>query len=199
VRCGRGGGGGGAAHLASSSGGGGARSAAGAAPASHATLPHPPPTPHRARAADNCRDKIGGAKAPFKSAGAVFKVTFLGLGDQKVVIDCPDNSYILDAADKAGVDLPATCRGGICGACVGRVAKGAVDQSDVEDLSFTMDEAEQAQGMALLCMSRPVGDVEIETQCDWGYSLGVAEWKGATGKFSARPDPLMGSDGWKQQ
>ena len=37
------------------------------------------------------------------------------------------------------------------------------------------------QGMALLCMSRPLGDCAIETQSDWGYSLGVAEWKGATG------------------
>jgi hypothetical protein len=32
----------------------------------------------------------------------------------------------------------------------------------------------------------------IETQSDWGYSLGVGEWKGATGKFEARPDPLVG-------
>ena len=30
-------------------------------------------------------------------------------------------------------------------------------------------------------MSRPDGDCVIETQSDWGYSLGVAEWKGATG------------------
>ncbi len=100
--------------------------------------------------------------------------------------------YILDAADKAGVDLPATCRGGICGACVGRVAKGAVDMSDIDDLSFTLTEDEQAQGMALLCMSRPKGDCSIETQCDWGYSLGIQEWKGATGQFSSSPDPLMG-------
>ena len=38
------------------------------------------------------------------------------------------------------------------------------------------------QGMALLCMSRPDGACAIETQSDWGYSLGVAEWKGATGE-----------------
>ena len=36
-------------------------------------------------------------------------------------------------------------------------------------------------------------DVEIETQSDWGYSLGVAEWKGATGEILGRdPTPLMG-------
>ena len=47
------------------------------------------------------------------------------------------------------------------------------------------------QGMALLCQSRPVGDVTIETQSDWGYSLGMAEWKGATGVISGKkPESL---------
>ncbi len=51
--------------------------------------------------------------------------------------------------------------------------------------------------MALLCMARAKSDVEIETQCDWGYSLGVGDWKGASGRFSASPDPLMG-DKWEK-
>jgi hypothetical protein len=41
------------------------------------------------------------------------------------------SAYILDAGLAAGLELPYTCRAGICGACVGRVAAGAVDQSDV--------------------------------------------------------------------
>ncbi len=105
--------------------------------------------------------------------------------------------YILDAAEAAGLDLPATCRGGICGACVGRVAAGGVDMSDIDDLSFTLSDDEVEQGMALLCMARATGNTTIETQCDWGYSLGVCEWKGATGRFSAAPDPLMGSS-WSE-
>ena len=32
---------------------------------------------------------------------------------------------------------------------------------------------------------------EIETQCDWGYSLGVGEWKGASGRFTATPEKLV--------
>ncbi len=43
-------------------------------------------------------------------------------------------------AEKEGIDLPATCRGGICGACVARVATGQVDMSDIPDLSFTLNE-----------------------------------------------------------
>ena len=37
------------------------------------------------------------------------------------------------------------------------------------------------QGMTLLCMTRPVSDVTVETQSDWGYSLGVGDWKGPSG------------------
>lgn len=44
--------------------------------------------------------------------------------------------------------------------------------------------------MTLLCMARATSDCEIEIQSDWGYSLGVGEWKGATGAFEAKPVPM---------
>ncbi len=48
--------------------------------------------------------------------------------------------------------------------------------------------------MALICMARPLSDiVHIETQSDWGYALGVSEWKGPTGELAGRKvEPLMG-------
>jgi len=147
----------------------------------------------RSAAEGFCRDKVSiRPKEPFKSSGKIHKLEFVGVGDQKMEIQCPDDMYILDAAEAAGLDLPATCRGGICGTCVGRIAKGQTDSSDIEDISFTITEDEQAQGIVMLCMTRASSDCVIETQCDWGYSLGVTEWKGATGKFSGAPDPLMG-------
>ncbi len=139
-----------------------------------------------------CRDVVSLPTAPYEAKGEVYKVTFVGSGGDNRVVECPDDMYILDAAEQAGLDLPATCRGGICGACVGRVIKGQVDQSDIQDLSFTLTDAEVEAGMALICMARAKGDVSIETQCDWGYSLGICDWQGASGKFSASPDPLMG-------
>ena len=143
------------------------------------------------------RDAIDLSKRKVATAGDdvgdKVTVTFLGAGDSRVDVECGSNQYILDAGLDAGIEIPFTCRGGICGACVARCAKGTIDQSDITDLEFTLSEEEIEQGMVLLCMARPVGDVEIETQSDWGYSLGVAEWKGATGEILGRdPTPLMG-------
>lgn len=141
-----------------------------------------------------CRDKVA---TPIERADGVegeSTLVFLGANGQMVEVQAQKDTYMLDSGLDAGLELPFTCRGGICGACVGKVVEGEVDQSDVADLSFTVSEEEEADGMTLLCMARPVSDkVVIETQSDWGYSLGIAEWQGATGEMLGKKvEPLMG-------
>lgn len=139
-----------------------------------------------------CKDMVVVPQGNKGDPNVKYQVTFLGAKGQQTTIEVPSDTYLLDAGNEAGLELPFTCRGGICGTCSGRIVEGTVDQSDVSDLEFVLEPEQIEQGVALLCMARPLSDCVVETQCDWGYSLVTGEgWRGATGQ-KGKPNPIMG-------
>jgi ferredoxin-nitrite reductase len=74
-------------------------------------------------------------------------------------ITCMGAEFILDAAEKAGIEMESSCRAGTCGTCKHKVVSGEVQYEGEPD---GLDEREREAGWILTCISRPVGKVEIE-------------------------------------
>jgi ring-1,2-phenylacetyl-CoA epoxidase subunit PaaE len=61
----------------------------------------------------------------------------------------PDE-HVLDAALEAGLDLPYSCKAGVCCTCRAKVLEGEV----VMDKNFTLEAPDVAQGFVLSCQAR---------------------------------------------
>jgi ferredoxin len=64
-------------------------------------------------------------------------------------ISVPDDQYILDMAEEAGIRLPAGCRLGECSSCIAKLLEGEVDQSEQK---FLRSE-ELAEGYTVTCVA----------------------------------------------
>ncbi|KAJ9188672.1 hypothetical protein P3X46_000044 [Hevea brasiliensis] len=95
----------------------------------------------------------------FKASMAVYKIKLIGPEGEEQEFDAADDTYILDAAENAGVELPYSCRAGACSTCAGKMVSGSVDQSDG---SF-LDETQMKEGYLLTCISYPTSDCVIYT------------------------------------
>ena len=82
------------------------------------------------------------------------EVTVIQDGRTSVFTLEKNKETILDAALSQGIELPYSCKGGVCSTCRCKRVEGEVDM----DVNFALEDYEIARGFILCCQSYPVTD-----------------------------------------
>lgn len=65
-----------------------------------------------------------------------------------------DGENVLDAGLNQGLDLPYSCKGGVCSTCKAKLLEGKVDM----DITHGLEPGEIEQGFILTCQAHPISD-----------------------------------------
>lgn len=85
-------------------------------------------------------------------------------GDEFQLEMDPGSETILDAADRAGLDVPYSCKGGVCCTCLARVKEGEVSM----ELNYSLTDKEVDEGLVLTCQAHPkTGNVTVDFDDIW--------------------------------
>jgi ring-1,2-phenylacetyl-CoA epoxidase subunit PaaE len=89
------------------------------------------------------------APAPAANAGAA-EVSVLMDGRRRSFPMKIDDETVLDAAARAGIELPFSCRAGVCSTCRTKVVSGVVQMAQ----NYALEDWELEQGYVLACQAR---------------------------------------------
>jgi ring-1,2-phenylacetyl-CoA epoxidase subunit PaaE len=84
------------------------------------------------------------------AAADMAQVTVLMDGRQRSFTMRINEDTVLDAAARAGLDLPFSCRAGVCSTCRTKVISGEVEMAQ----NYALEDWELEQGYVLACQSR---------------------------------------------
>jgi ring-1,2-phenylacetyl-CoA epoxidase subunit PaaE len=99
-------------------------------------------------------DKVTGTVTGNKVTGTLSRVTVVMDGHTKTFEMPRAGVNIVDAAAEQGVELPYSCKGGVCATCRTHVQKGEVEMAT----NYGLEPWEVEKGFVLACQSTPVSD-----------------------------------------
>jgi ring-1,2-phenylacetyl-CoA epoxidase subunit PaaE len=88
------------------------------------------------------------ASAPPKALAALI------IDGKRREVPVAEGEAILDAALRAGVDLPFACKGGMCSTCRARLVEGTAQM----EVNYSLEPWELEKGFILTCQARPTAD-----------------------------------------
>ena len=94
----------------------------------------------------------------------MYKVSLLTRDGATIAFDADPSDTLLDAAERASIYLPSSCREGGCGAC--RVARASGDVELMSYSSAALSEDERMAGDILLCRAQPRSDLALRAPFD---------------------------------
>jgi ring-1,2-phenylacetyl-CoA epoxidase subunit PaaE len=86
------------------------------------------------------------ASAPPKAMAALI------IDGKRREVPVAEGEAILDAALRAGIDLPFACKGGMCSTCRARLVEGKAEM----ELNYSLEPRELKAGFVLTCQAKPV-------------------------------------------
>jgi ring-1,2-phenylacetyl-CoA epoxidase subunit PaaE len=105
--------------------------------------------------------EVGHADGKPAVSGDTATVTVIQDGRRRSFMMLPTDESVLDAAARAGIDLPFSCRAGVCSTCRAKVVSGSVTMAH----NIALEDWELAAGFVLCCQSRATSR-ELELSYD---------------------------------
>ena len=102
----------------------------------------------RNSAASRAPKKVVPASAPPKALAS------LVIDGKRREVPVAEDESILDAALRAGMDLPFACKGGMCSTCRAKLVEGEAQM----EVNYSLEPWELKAGFILTCQARPLSD-----------------------------------------
>jgi ring-1,2-phenylacetyl-CoA epoxidase subunit PaaE len=103
-------------------------------------------------------DAVVRAKLTRQTAEEIAHITITMDGRQRSFAMLDDDATVLDAAERVGMELPYSCRAGVCSTCRAKVTRGSVEMAT----NYALEPWEVRAGFILCCQARPTsGELEI--------------------------------------